>query len=141
MQDEAVKRLVYEPVGGRVSLQSSCGQNTKKSVFIDTNFVTEDGIPRIHEMITVALSLKNDEKVLAYQDEECWEAKVVKGNNYWGVQLLTEAKTVNKERLEGQKEGFQEGIFVQMLRMIKVLQSLGYSEEEIERIKRCLEIK
>lgn len=110
-----------------------------KSVFIDTNILNENGSVQIHEVIARALDLENGETVIAYQEDEFWEANVVKEKNSWGVQLVTEAGTVSSERLEGQKEGFREGLFVQMLRVIKVLQSQGYSDEEIEKIKECMQ--
>lgn len=112
-----------------------------KSVFIDTNNQNDDGTLKVHEFVIHNLNLQNGEKVIAYQEEDYWEAEIVCKNNCWSVKLLSETKEVSKERQLGQEEGFQHGCLVQNMRLLQVLQNLGYSAEEIERVKQKLRLK
>lgn len=112
-----------------------------KSIFIDTNNQNDDGTLKVHELVINNMNLQNGEKVIAYQEEECWEAEIVCKNNCWSVNLLSETKEVSKERQLGQEEGFQQGCLVQSMRLLHALQSLGYSAEEIEKMKQKLGLK
>lgn len=112
-----------------------------KSVFIDTNFVNDNGTLKINEFMIANLGLQNGERVLAYQEEEYWEAEIVYEDNVWSVKLLSDAKNLSKERQIGHAEGFQQGCLVQSMRMLQALQSLEYSAEEIEKVKQKLGLK
>ena len=112
-----------------------------KSIFIDTNSINENGTLYISELIVKNMGLQKGEKVIAYQEEEYWEAEIVYTDNCWGVVLLSDAKKVSKERQEGHEEGYQEGYYVQSMRLLRVLQNLNYSAEEIEKIKEKLDLK
>lgn len=112
-----------------------------KSVFIDTNFVNDNGTLKINEFMIANLGLQNGERVLAYQEEDYWEAEIVYEDNVWSVKLLSDAKNLSKERQIGHAEGFQQGCLVQSMRMLQALQSLEYSAEEIEKVKQKLGLK
>lgn len=112
-----------------------------KAVFIDTNFIKDNGSIRIHDLIVNNMALQNGEKVIAYQEEDCWEAEIVQEDGYWIVTLLSEAKKVSKERQEGHVEGYREGMYVQGIRVLRVLQMMNYSSEEIDKIKEHLDLK
>ena len=109
-----------------------------KSIFIDTNFVNDNGTLRINEFMIDNLRLQNGERVLAYQEEDFWEAEIVYEDNVWSVKLLSDAKNLSKERQIGHEEGFQNGCYVQSMRLLHALQNLGYSAEEIEKVKQKL---
>ena len=112
-----------------------------KAIFIDTNFVNDNGNLKIHEFMVNNMELQNGERVIAYQEEDCWEAEIVHEDKEWSVKLLSDAKEVSKERQTGQEEGFWHGYYVQSMRLLRVLQSLNYSLEEINKIKDKLDIK
>jgi len=109
-----------------------------KSVFIETNYVNDNGALKINEFMIANLGLQNGERVLAYQEEEYWEAEIVYEDNVWSVKLLSDAKNLNRERQIGHVEGFQQGCLVQSMRVLQALQSLDYSAEEIEKVKQKL---
>ena len=109
-----------------------------KTIFIDTNFVNNNGTIKISEFLINNLDLKHGECVLAYQEEEFWEAEIIYEDNAWSVRLLSEAKNVSEERRRGQKEGFQYGCLMQSMRLFQTLQCLDYSAEEIEKVKQKL---
>lgn len=54
-----------------------------KSIFIDTNSIDENGNFYINEIIAKNMKLRNGEKVVAYQDGDSWEAKIVCCENKW----------------------------------------------------------
>lgn len=112
-----------------------------KSIFIDTNFVNDNGSIKVHDMVIKNMELQHGEKVIAYQEGEYWEGEIVYADNCWSVELLSDTKEISKERQEGQKEGYLEGIYIQSMRFFQAMRMLNYSEEEIEKIKECLEIK
>lgn len=109
-----------------------------KSVFIDTNFVNDNGTLKINEFMIANLRLQNGEQVIAYQEEDYWEAEIVYEDNVWSVKLLSDAKNLNRERQIGHVEGFQQGCLVQSMKLFQTLQSLDYSAEEIEKVKQKL---
>ena len=112
-----------------------------KSILIDTNFVNDNGTLKINEFMIANLGLQNGEHVLAYQEEDFWEAEIVYEDNGWGVKLLSDAKNLSKERRIGQVEGFRQGCLVQSMRLLQAMQSLDYSAEEIEKMKQKLGLK
>ncbi|MBQ8038373.1 MAG: hypothetical protein IJ274_00615 [Lachnospiraceae bacterium] len=112
-----------------------------KAIFVDTNYVNNNGSIKIHELIVKNMELQPGEKVVAYQEDDCWDAEVAQEDDDWSVTLLSEAKKVSKERQEGHNEGYWEGIYVQSLLILRVLHNLNYSTEEIEKIKECLGLK
>ena len=129
----------YDLGGGCVVM--SLESQRRKPVFIDTNCINDDGSIKLHEMMVNNLGLQPGEKVIAYQEEDCWDAEIVYANNCWSVNLLSETKKVSKERQEGQEEGFWAGYYVQSMRMLRVLEELEYSATDIERIKDKLGLK
>lgn len=112
-----------------------------KAIFIDTNSVNENGTLCINEFIIKNMELQKNEKVVAYQDEDSWEAEIVFDANNWGVVLHSNTKEISKERQEGHDEGFWWGYYLQSIRLIQILQDLNYSSTEIEKIKERLGIK
>ena len=120
------------------SIEGACEM---KVVFIDTNDINENGTLHITETFIKNMKLNENEEVIAYQDLDSWNAKIVFDGKEWGVALISEAKEISKERYEGQREGFWEGYYLQSARMIQVLEKLNYSTDEIERVKDCLGIK
>lgn len=112
-----------------------------KTIFIDTNLVNDNGSVKIDEFIINNMELQKGERVFACQEGDCWEAEIVYEDTCWCVKLLSETKEVSKERQMGQEEGFWNGYYVQSMRMLRVLQSLNYSSEEIKKVKEKLDIK
>ena len=112
-----------------------------KSIFIDTNWQNEDGSIKLHELIVKNMDLQPGERVIAYQEEDWWDAEIVQKEDCWSVEILSEPKRVSKERQEGHTEGYMEGIYVQSMRVFRTLELLNYSKEEIERVKEKLGLK
>ena len=112
-----------------------------KSIFIDTNWQNEDGSIKLHELIVKNMELQPGEKVIAYQEEDWWDAEIVQKEDCWSVEILSEPKRVSKERQVGHIEGRQYGIYMQSISLLRVLQNLNYSAEEIEKVKEKLGIK
>ena len=50
--------------------------------------------------------VNHEEKVIAYQDADSWDAEIVYADHKWGVVLLSDAKEISRERQEGYREGF-----------------------------------
>lgn len=113
----------------------------RKTVFIDTNCQNEDGSIKIHELIVKNMRLQHGEKVIAYQEEDWWDAEIVQKEDCWSVEILSEPKRVSKERQDGHREGFTEGRYAQSIFLLRVLQNLNYSVEEIEKVKEKLGLK
>lgn len=112
-----------------------------KTIFVDTNSINENGSLCINELIIKNLGLEVGEKVIAYQDEDSWEAQIVFLENQWGVELISDTREVSRERQEGHQEGFWEGYYVQSINLLRVLKDLNFSANDIEKIKKRLGIK
>lgn len=87
------------------------------------------------------MELKDGERVIAYHDEDSWDAEIFLSRGKWSVRIISDTKEVSKERQEGHREGFWEGFYVQSMNMLRVLKNLNYSSNEIEKIKLKLGIK
>lgn len=112
-----------------------------KTIFIDTNSVNEDGSYYLDEIVIQGLGISVGERVIAYQDEDSWEAEVVMCGEKWGATLVSDSRQISPERQEGHAEGFWQGYYVQGRRLIYVLEQLNYSAKAIDEIKDRLGIK
>ncbi|MBQ8262785.1 MAG: hypothetical protein IJZ00_10905 [Lachnospiraceae bacterium] len=115
-------------------------EKEKKTVFVDTNDINSDGSLRVSEYVINGKGLVAGEEVIAYQDDNFWEAEVIKSADGWGVSLKSTTQMISRERQEGHKEGFWEGFYVQSARIVQVLNDLNYSEEEIRELRSKLGI-
>lgn len=112
-----------------------------KTIFIDTNSVNEDGSYYVDELLIKNMELSVGEKVIAYQDEDSWEAEIVMCGNKWGALFVSDSREISAERQQGHTEGFWSGYYVQSRRLIYVLEHLNYSAQAIDEIKEKLGIK
>ena len=115
----------------------------KKFVFFDTNSRCGDAdaeIYRVHELEVKREKLTEGDLVLAYMENEEWDARIVRCGNQWGLVLLSEAREISNERYEGHMEGFQYGTLVEKLRTLRVLEGLGLPGNVLEEAKRRLEL-
>ena len=114
-----------------------------KHIFFDTNsryFEADHEIYIIHESAVRTGKLAEGDLVTAYMDNEQWDARIVRHDEQWGVVLLSEARALSQERFEGQKEGYLEGVRIEKLRTLRVLNDLGLPEALLEEAKRRLEL-
>lgn len=111
-----------------------------KTIFIDTNMINEDGSYFIPDIIIRKRGYLVGDIVTAYQDTDAWKAKIVNTNGTWGVELLSEAEQISDDRYEGHQEGFAEGVLVQNLNIIRVLQDQDVPANIIEAVKRKLDM-
>ena len=112
-----------------------------KWIFIDTNMINENGSIHVSDILVENLNLQVGEKVIVYQDADSWQAEIVYDKNCWGAMIVSEAHIIEKERQEGQKDGFWAGYCVQSMNLLKVLEQLEYSAADIEIIKHKLGLK
>ena len=70
----------------------------RKAVFIDTNLLNHDGSYYLDLMLASVKRLKVGDIVVAYQDDEEWDAQICFNNNKWGVRLTSEARIISYER-------------------------------------------
>ena len=109
-----------------------------KFIFIDTNMRNKDGSYYIDDNDIFRKQLVVGDIVVAYQEKDMWKAEIVLSENGYGVILKTETNEISDERFEGHKEGFDNGLSVQKLRTIKLLQRLHVDPLLIEEVKRNL---
>ena len=112
----------------------------KKHVFVDTNSCNADGSCRIHALEAKRFRLEPGELVTACMEGEEWDARVVRRDGHWGIELLSETREMSAERYEGQQEGCQHGMTIEKLRTLRVLENLGLPEELLAEAKRRLEL-
>ncbi len=103
-------------------------------VFIDTNICNEDGTYRIDYTVAKGKKLQIGERVIAYQDDEEWDAQIVYNGNNWGVEILSEARMISNDKRIGHVEGFWEGYFCQLRILSKVLEQVGVKKEIIQEV-------
>lgn len=107
----------------------------RKVVFIDTNWTNYKGFYYVDELVIKSKHLKYGDKVIAYQDDEEWDAEVLVVDDCWGVIIKSEARVISKERQEGHQEGYWEGCYVQRKILLQLLNELQASEELISKVK------
>ena len=112
-----------------------------KWIFIDTNLTNENGSIHVSDILVKNLDVQIGEKVIVYQNAEAWQAEIVYDKNCWGAMIISEAQIIEKERQEGQRDGFWAGYYVQSMRLLRALEQLEYSATDIERIKDKLGLK
>ena len=112
----------------------------KKTVFIDTNMVNEDGSYFISDIIIRKRKYVVGDIVTAYQDYDAWKARIVNTDGTWGVELLSDAETISDDRYEGHQEGYAFGAYIQNLAMIRILQNLNVPSDLIETVKQKLDM-
>jgi len=112
-----------------------------KWISIDTNLINENGSIHVGDIFVETLDLQLGEKVIVYQDADSWQAEIVYDKNCWGAKIISEAQIIEKERQEGQKDGFWAGYCVQSMNLLRVLEQLEYSVTDIEIIKNKLGLK
>lgn len=112
----------------------------KQVVFIDSNCTNDDGSYYIEELIVKSKKLKKGDAVIAYQDNEEWDAEISFSNNKWGAILKSEARLISQERYEGHKEGYWEGCYNQRHILLILLENLQAPETLILEIKQWMGI-
>lgn len=103
-------------------------------VFIDTNMRNEDGTYYIDNTIAKGKRLQIGERVVAYQDDEEWDAQILCNGNNWGVKILSEARMISNDRKVGHEEGFWEGYYCQLRIFFKILEEVGIKKEIIREV-------
>lgn len=106
----------------------------KRSVFVDTNSLNNDGSCAIHEIEIRSRGLEPGDTVIAYQDADKWEAEITFVDDVWGVKLLSETEEVSQERQEGHAEGFAQGVCLQKILTIRILKLLNAPQSLIEQV-------
>ena len=113
----------------------------RKYVFFDTNSCTEQpGVYPIHPWEIRGRKLSEGDFVTAYMECEEWDGKIVRQGDQWGIELLSEARELSAERYAGQLEGCRQGILMEKLRTLRVLEGLGLPGDLLEEAKRRLEL-
>lgn len=102
---------------------------------MDTNSTNNNNFYYIDELIIKSKDLKEGNTVIAYQEDDEWDAEVAFINNRWGVMLKSEARTISKERYEGHQEGYWEGCYSERKILLQLLEKLQASEELISKVK------
>lgn len=102
------------------------------TVFIDTNICNKDGTYYIDHIVAKGKKLQIGEYVIAYQEDEEWDAQVSYDGNNWGIIILSEARTISSDRRRGHVEGFWEGYYCQLRNFFKVLEQVGIKKEIIQ---------
>ena len=112
----------------------------KKVVFIDSNSLNSDGSCYIEKEFILFLGLKKNDEVIAFQDDDEWDGKIVYVDSHWGVQILSEARSISRERYKGQQEGFWHGYYHHKIILLQVLERCGASEDLIDHVKKKMHI-
>jgi len=107
----------------------------KKVVFIDTNSLNSDGSCYIDEEFIKFLGLKENDEVIAFQDKDEWDGKIVYNDLHWGVQIVSETRNISLERYKGHQEGFWHGYYHQKITLLHVLERCGATEDLIDQVK------
>lgn len=58
-----------------------------------------------------------------------------------GAVLTSDTKEISEERQIGHREGFWQGYYLQSIRLIRVLEDLNYSTDDIKKVREKLDIK
>ena len=112
----------------------------QKTVFIDTNMVNKDGSYFVSDMIIRQNGYAAGDLVTAYQDYDAWQARIVKTDGIWGVELLSEAERISDDRYEGHREGYAFGAYIEKLAAIRILQKLNLPDHVIEAVRQELDL-
>lgn len=114
----------------------------KKFVFFDTNDCTDaPGVYPISELTVRDKKLTEGDLVTAYMlgEYEYWDAKVLRLDGQWGIELVSDAREMPRARYEGQHEGFTEGMLCQKRRALRVLESLDLPDALMAEARRRME--
>jgi len=111
-----------------------------KIVFIDTNSINSDGSCFIHTEYINSLNLKEGDDVIAVQDDDEWDGKVVFFDNCWGIKIMSNARLISSDRYKGHKEGFWWGYYHQKIVLIQILEQYGASAELLNYVKERMHI-
>lgn len=110
----------------------------KKTVFIDTNILNSDGSYYLDKVLVNGRGLKAGDEVIAYQEGEEWDAKIIFINDSWGVEINSPARTISMEKQTGYNEGFWEGYYCQLLNISKVFEQLNISRDKLDSLFRYM---
>lgn len=110
----------------------------KEFLFIDTNSTNYEGMYFVNELEIKSKNLNIGDLIIAYQDNEEWDARILFNDGKWGVTLESEARVISNERYEGQQEGYWRGCYSERIILLRLLESLHASDELILEVNKWM---